>query len=175
MAAGPYHTAAVLRTNATLPAISLVLAACAGPDLVTHDAEKVRGRADGRLVATYAAGRETCRLAVPSGELTVDVLEVAVDARARTLEANLEWNNRSDQVLRVAVADLLLAYQSTPLGAKLPLDVEMPPLRPRVRQQTRLRFDFDGPPAVGIYTLTVRRVAPLDRALAIAIPVPGPR
>ena len=160
--------------KATLLSIPLALVACAGPPLLTHGADQVRGRVEGRLIATYAAGRETTRLPLPSGELTVDVVEVAVDSRARTIEAIVEWHNRSDEALRVAVADMRLDYCGEPHAAKLPLDVEMPPLRPRVRQRTVLRFELSEAPVAGIYQLHVRRVTPIDRSLDLAVKVPGP-
>lgn len=159
----------------TLLSILLALVACAGPPLSTHGADQVRGRVDGRLIATYAAGRETTRVALASGELTVDVVEVAVDSRTKTIEAILEWHNRSDEALRVAVADMMLDYRGEPHAAKLPLDVEMPPLRPRVRQRTALRFELSAPPLAGVYQLRIGRVIPIDRGLDLAVKVPGPQ
>lgn len=150
-----------------------MLVACAGPPLSTHGADQVRGRVDGRLIATYAAGRETTRLPLASGELTIDIVEVAVDSRTRTIEAIVEWHNRSDEALRVAVADMRLDYRGEPHAAKLPLDVEMPPLRPRVRQRTVLRFELGAPPVAGVYQLHVGRVTPIGRGLVLAVKVPG--
>lgn len=157
----------------TLLSILLALVACAGPPLSTHGADQVRGRVDGRLIATYAAGRETTRVPLASGELAIDVVEVAVDSRTRTIEAVVEWHNRSDEALRVAVADMMLDYRGEPHAAKLPLDVEMPPLRPRVRQRTTLRFELSAPPLAGVYQLRVGRVTPIDRSLDLAVKVPG--
>jgi len=154
----------------------VVVAACrALADVEDHGARSLKGRVGTRLVAEFDAGRSTHSHPVPSGVLTADVTRVVNDYRQRRVVAVVEFHNRSDEPLHVAVADVRLEIDDQRFGAKLVHDVEMPPLRPRTRQTVEFTFEVDTPPRAAVYPLTIARVHPHGGRFVLAVPVPGPR
>lgn len=155
-------------------ALALPCAACASyADVESHGATTLRGRVGSRLVAEFDPGRATYSYDLPSGVLTADVLRVTNDYRHRRVIAAVEFNNRSDEPLHLAVADIALSVAGTRYGAKLTYDAEMPPLRPRTRQTVELTFELDAPPPAGIYPLAIAKVFPHPRSFPLDLRVPG--
>jgi hypothetical protein len=153
-----------------------LLAACASLDRVEdHGARSLKGRLGGRLIAEFDAGRSTHSHDVPSGVLTADVLRVTNDHRQRLVLAVVEFNNRSDDALHIAVADVRLLLGTRRYGAKLILDLEMPPLRPRTRQTVEFTFEVDTPPPAAVYTMHIAKVFPFGGEFPLRVPVPGLR
>jgi hypothetical protein len=164
----------MVRSWLRLVAATALLPGCASHEgILDHGARSLRGRVGGRLVAEFDAGRSTHSLQVPSGVLTADVVRVTNDYRQRRVLVQIEFDNRSDDPLHIAVADVRLDALGQPHGAKLTRDLEMPPLRPRTRQTVEFTFELDAPPPGGVYPLTIARVFPHDRPFPLRIGVPG--
>lgn len=157
--------------------VALCLAALPGcsslAGVESHGARSLRGRLGGLLVADYDAGRSTCSYDVPTGVLTADVVRVGNDQRHRRILATVEFNNRSDDPLHIAVADVFLTVAGQRHGAKLNQDLEMPPLRPRTRQSVEFAFDLDAVVQASELPLTIESVYPYRRAFVLTVRVPG--
>lgn len=151
-----------------------LLAACSSLEGVeAHGARSLHGRIGGRLVAEFDVGRSTSSHDVPSGVLTADVVRVVNDMRHRRVLAEIEFNNRSDDPLHIAIADVFLEIGDRRHGAKLAQDLEMPPLRPRTRQTVEFAFDLDDVAVAGAYRLLIENVYPFGRSFPITVRVPG--
>ncbi|MEZ5964920.1 MAG: hypothetical protein R3F56_13855 [Planctomycetota bacterium] len=152
----------------------LAVAACSSLDGVeSHGARSLHGRLGGLLVAEFDVGRSTCSYDVPSGVLTADVTRVTNDQRRRRVLAMVEFNNRSDDPLHIAVADVFLQVDGQRRGAKLSQDLEMPPLRPRTRQTVEFAFDLDAVAPTAVYPMSIDSVYPFRRPFELAVRVPG--
>lgn len=164
-----------LGSSATLFAAIAAASCTSYDDIEGHGASRLRGRVGGRLVAEFDPGRSTYSYDLPSGVLTADVVRVTNDYRYRRVVASVELNNRSDEPLHLAIADISLTVAATRHGAKLTYDTEMPPLRPRTRQTVELTFELDAPAPAGVYPLAIAKVFPHPRAFALDLRVPGPK
>lgn len=152
----------------------LALVACSSLDGVeSHGARRLYGRIGTRLVAEFDVGRTTASHDVPSGIVTADVVRVVNDQRQRQILAKVEFNNRSDDPLHIAVADVFLDVGDQRHGAKLSRDLEMPPLRPRTRQTVEFAFDLDAPSPAGVYRLMIDNVYPYGKSFPLTVRVPG--
>jgi len=152
----------------------LAFCACASLDGVeSHGARSLYGRIGGQLVAEFDVGRSTCSYDLPSGILTADVVRVTNDQRHRRVLARVEFNNRSDEPLHIAVADVFLIVAGQRHGAKLDHDLEMPPLRPRTRQTVEFAFDLDAVAPAGEFDLVIDSVYPYRRTFRLLVRVPG--
>ena len=152
----------------------VALSACGSLDGVEgHGARSLKGRVGGRLIAEFDAGRSTHSHSVPSGVLTADVVRVTNDYRHHLVLARVEFNNRSDDPLHIAVADVQIDLDGQRFAAKLVKDLEMPPLRPRTRQIVEFTFEPDAAPRAGMYVLTIGKVYPYGGAFPLRVGVPG--